>query len=416
MAHSAIRLLDAVQFLLEEELTPQQIAYRLQVSEPNVHLVIRQNHLYHRKPLPLEPLPRPSRPKLNLEDLRVGLVSTRLGGACGLAVYAEELAEELKKIVKDLKVFGIPIQGIEPTESPYYNKLSDEIDKSNRNLVHILQHAGTFKVYLDLRSFVGRLVKKGIRVVISATSPYHTTVKAGVAEISKIADLTLVHTRRDYNYFISRAHGRLEVIEHGIKLFDDEPVKEARARYNIKGRPVIATHGMFAPSYKGTDILIDAVKILKAKYPKVKLLMVCSAARYPITFYDAEAQVNHLKLNDNVEFFTEFMPMKDVMGLLHCADIISFPYRGYFRDTSGAFRRGLAARRPVIVSDAPMFDPNLPLIKVPQNNAQALAEAIDQLYTNRKKSREYVRKLSRFTKKLSWANIAERLVNLYLSV
>lgn len=355
------------------------------------------------------------KPVHSLSDLKVGLISTQMGGACGLAVYAEELGEELGKIVP-LKIFGIPVFGIERRGRKHYERLYNEVVEAKLNLVHILQHAGTFRIFSDLSEFTRRLRSIGIKVVISATSPYLTTVKADASHMSAIADLTLLHTQREVDFFKDNAHGRIAVLQHGIKLVPNETKSDAREKNGVAGSPVVATHGLFAPTYKGIDDLVLATAILKKTYPNIRLLLICSADRYPIQQVETELQIKHLKLRKNVTVFSDFLPTDQVYSLLHCADVIVFPYVGQFKDISGAFRKGLAAQRPVIVSDAPCFDPEFQLIKAPQKNPERLAEAIKDIYERPDKAEAYVKFCATYIQDLSWKKISEKLAGLYLKL
>lgn len=350
-----------------------------------------------------------------LSDLHVGIISTQIGEPCGLAVYADELSEELSKLAS-IKILSIPVFGITERNKKHYQRLYNEIVELKLNLVHILQHAGTFQVYSDLAQFTNHLRSLGIKVVISATSPYLETVKADASHISQIADLTLLHTQQDLDFFKNKADGRMAVLPHGIKLFPDEPKNEARKRNMITSSAVIATHGMFAPSYKGVNDLISAIAILKKSYPDIHLLLICARDRYPIQETEAELQVQHLALTKNVTVYPHFLPTEEVYSLLHCADIVAFPYVGNFKDISGAFRKGLASRRPVIVSNAPCFDPEFPLIKVPQQNPQKLAEAIKDLYENPSKAEGYVESTATWIKEYSWEKVSRKLADLYMTL
>ncbi len=354
-------------------------------------------------------------PVNSLSDLNVGLISTQIGGPCGLAVYADELSEELSKLVS-LKILNIPIWGINARDRTHYERLYREVVDAKLNVIHILQHAGTFHVYSDLSAFVQRLRSLGLKVVISATSAYSETVIADASHISRIADLTLLHTQREVDFFKNRMFGRAAVVRHGIKLCPDEPKEEAKKKNGVAGTPVIATHGMFAPTYKGVSDLVSATAILKGSYPDVRLLLVCAADRYPIQQVETELQVEHLGLQANVSFFPRFISTEEIYSLLHCADVIAFPYVGDFKDISGAFRKGLAARRPVIISDAPLFDPEFNLIRVPQKNPAKLAEAIKDLYENPEKAKGYVESVASQIEELSWKNISRQLAELYLSL
>jgi len=111
-------------------------------------------------------------------------------------------------------------------------------------------------------------------------------------------------------------------------LYDNfgEKISKETARKNL-GLPVnerIILFFGFIRKYKGLDILLDAIAILKNKMPGLKLLVAGE-------FYDDrksyEEQIGRLQIGGNLILRTEFIPDSELRNYLCAADIVVQPYR-----------------------------------------------------------------------------------------
>ena len=111
-------------------------------------------------------------------------------------------------------------------------------------------------------------------------------------------------------------------------LYDNfgEKISKETARKNL-GLPVnerIILFFGFIRKYKGLDILLDAMGILKNKMPGLKLLVAGE-------FYDDrksyEEQIGRLQIGGNLILRTEFIPDSELRNYLCAADLVVQPYR-----------------------------------------------------------------------------------------
>jgi len=179
-------------------------------------------------------------------------------------------------------------------------------------------------------------------------------------EISHLFDVIFVHNQRDYNRVMGlpRKDGSLV---RAISLGCREPAAPAFA-HSGRSDPVIAFHGFLSP-YKGVKELIEAFSQFVAFYPNASLLLLSALNG----FYDlggqtylteCQARAGALGLTGRVEFDTKFLPADQISSRLNrAADLIVLPYLPVGDSgSSAAVRTALASAKPVIVSEAPLFE------------------------------------------------------------
>ena len=186
---------------------------------------------------------------------------------------------------------------------------------------------------------------------------------------------------------------------------------EARNRLGISSeQPVILFFG-FIRKYKGLDILLDAIKILKQRTQhsdpdsyrdKTPKLLVAGE------FYEDEKsyqeQIRRLNIGDDLILHTEFIPDSEVKYYLCAADVVVQPYRNATQ--SGVTPLAYHFEKPMIVSNVgglPSLVPHDKAGLVAEPNATSIADAILRFY---QLGEDYFLPHLRSEKqKYSWANL-----------
>ena len=166
-------------------------------------------------------------------------------------------------------------------------------------------------------------------------------------------------------------------------LYDNfgEAISKEEARNNL-GLPVnekIILFFGFIRKYKGLDVLLDAMKILKDKNAGIKLLVAGE-------FYEDEkpyqAQIAQLNIGDVVYLHTHFIEDSKVKYYLSAADFVIQPYRSATQ--SGVTPLAYHFEKPMLVTNVgglPALVPDEKVGVVAEPTAQDIADKILKLYS-----------------------------------
>ena len=250
-----------------------------------------------------------------------------------------------------------------------------------------------------------------------------------------IADNIIPHEHRPgdkafTNFFLKRCDGFItmseQVMNDLLKFVRDKPVKlvphplydnfgeiiskiEAREKLKIKTDELIILFFGFIRKYKGLDILLDAMKIIKentkSQISNLKLLVAGE-------FYDDEKpylqQINRLGINDDVILRTDFIPDSEVKYYLCAADAVIQPYRNATQ--SGVTPLAYHFEKPMIVTNVgglPSLVPNEKAGLVTEPTAQSIANAILRFY--QLGENYFLPHLRSEKQKYSWSNLTNAI-------
>jgi len=250
-----------------------------------------------------------------------------------------------------------------------------------------------------------------------------------------IADNIIPHEHRPgdkafTNFFVKRCDGFItmseQVMNDLLKFVRDKPVKlvphplydnfgeiiskiEAREKLKIKTDELIILFFGFIRKYKGLDILLDAMKIIKENTkPQISNLKLLVAGE----FYDDEKpylqQINRLGINDDVILRTDFIPDSEVKYYLCAADAVIQPYRNATQ--SGVTPLAYYFEKPMIVTNVgglPSLVPNEKAGLVTEPTAQSIANAILRFY--QLGENYFLPHLRSEKQKYSWSNLTNAI-------
>jgi glycosyltransferase involved in cell wall biosynthesis len=187
--------------------------------------------------------------------------------------------------------------------------------------------------------------------------------------------------------------------------------EEARKKLKIKNEELIILFFGFIRKYKGLDILLKAMKVLKNSIPptagrNLKLLIAGE-------FYDDKKiytdLISELGIQDDLILQTDFIPDSEVRYYLCAADCVVQPYR--HATQSGVTPLAYHYEVPMIVTNVgglPSLVPDKKVGLVAEPNADDIAEKILQYF--QLGENYFLPHLREEKKKYSWSNMVQAIV------
>ena len=193
----------------------------------------------------------------------------------------------------------------------------------------------------------------------------------------------------------------------GEKIFKEAARKELK----IKDEELIILFFGFIRKYKGLDILLDAMQIIKNVKVNNKHIKLLIAGE----FYDDrklyEEQIERLGIKNNLILHTDFIPDKEVRNYFCAADVVIQPYRNATQ--SGVIPVAYHYEVPMIVTNVgglPKMVPHNKVGLVAKPTAASLAEKILEYF---KKGEDYfLPHLLEEKKKYSWTKMLKSILEL----
>ena len=194
-------------------------------------------------------------------------------------------------------------------------------------------------------------------------------------------------------------------------LYDNfgEKISREMARANLaigKESFVLLFFG-FIRKYKGLDILLDAMVLLKNKIPHLKLLIAGE-------FYDDkkqyEDQIKRLGIENDLILNTSFIADNDIKNYLCAANVVVQPYRNATQ--SGVTPLAYHFEIPMIVTNVgglPSLVPDNIAGLIAEPNARSVAEKIEEFYT--KGENHFLPGLKEEKKKYTWDKMVNSILD-----
>jgi glycosyltransferase involved in cell wall biosynthesis len=188
---------------------------------------------------------------------------------------------------------------------------------------------------------------------------------------------------------------------------------DARKKLNLpQDRQIILFFGGIRPN-KGLDVLLKALKIVKARNQRI-LLVIAGGLLGRFNFESYSDMIRKAGLSEQVRTFIDFISEEDVDYFFAASNLVVLPYLK-FEAQSGVLLRAYAHKKPVVVSNVGAMgelvsSDNIGLAVEPgavEPLAQAVINALDDLD---KFQSHYSPDLE---SKYSWEHIAELTMRSY---
>ncbi len=184
--------------------------------------------------------------------------------------------------------------------------------------------------------------------------------------------------------------------------------QEARKNLRINDKEIILLFFGFIRKYKGLDILLEAMKILKNSGLPIENYKLLIAGE----FYDNkkiyEDQIEQLGIKDNLILHTHFITDSEVKNYFCAADVVVQPYRNATQ--SGVTPLAYHFEKPMIVTNvgglpAMVADGKAGLVAAP--DAASIAQKIMEYFN--KGENYFLPGLIKEKKKLSWEKFTDAI-------
>jgi glycosyltransferase involved in cell wall biosynthesis len=184
----------------------------------------------------------------------------------------------------------------------------------------------------------------------------------------------------------------------------------ARQKLNIDNDKKVLLFFGFIRKYKGLDILLEAIAIIKQKNLLQNFSLLVAGEFYE----DAQPyldQVKSLDIADVVDLRTNFIPDSEVKYFLCAADVVVQPYRNATQ--SGVTPLAYHFEIPMVVTNVgglPALVPDGKVGLIAEPNAEAIAKKIGQYFSLGKES--FLPALKEEKKKYLWHNLTGAIFDL----
>jgi glycosyltransferase involved in cell wall biosynthesis len=214
-----------------------------------------------------------------------------------------------------------------------------------------------------------------------------------------------------------------KLVQHPLYDNFGEPVSksEARKKLGVGSQESIVLFFGFIRKYKGLDILLDAMKILKENprlnesvgqaKSEIRNLKLLIAGEFYEDQKPYQLQIDELGIRDNLILHTDFIPDSEVKYYLCAADAVIQPYRNATQ--SGVTPLAYHFEKPMIVTNVgglPSLVPDEKAGLVAEPTASSIADAILRFY--QLGENYFLPHLRSEKQKYSWKNLVNAITSL----
>jgi glycosyltransferase involved in cell wall biosynthesis len=297
---------------------------------------------------------------------------------CGIATYSEDLIKSLNtKFKQSFKVIVCPIETADEQydykeETPYhlnasdynsYVKLASQInDNENIELVMLQHEFGFFSAVKNGLSAFLKMLEKDIIITFHTVLPNpDSELKKQVQEIAHYCKSIIVMTEKSAEILISEydiSKDKIAVIPHGTHLLPLTDKIALKEKYNLTDKKVLSTFGLLG-SGKSIETTLQALPRIIEEHPDV-LFLILGKTHPVIIKNDGEEYRSYLKkiiedlrLEQNVRFVNEYLPLKELLEYLQLTDIYLFTSKDRNQAVSGTFSYAISCGCPIISTPIP---------------------------------------------------------------
>jgi glycosyltransferase involved in cell wall biosynthesis len=180
--------------------------------------------------------------------------------------------------------------------------------------------------------------------------------------------------------------------------------EEARLKLGIKNEELILLFFGFIRKYKGLDLLLDAMKIIKNSKFNIQNSKLLIAGEFYEDRKAYDEQIEKLGIQESLILHTDFIPDSEVKYYLCAADVVVQPYKNATQ--SGVTPLAYHFEKPMIVTNVgglPSLVPNNKVGLIAEPNAESLAEKILEYFT--KGEANFLPHLIEEKKKFTWSKM-----------
>ena len=367
-------------------------------------------------------------PNKETKNLKIAMVCN-WGDKCGIATYSAFLTTAMLEKVSAIKIFS------EATEESTDLPIAVEVDrcwKRGENLLNLadkiiawepdlilVQHEyGIFPNAFHFMQFMHAL--SGIPTAVCMHSVYRHLDKLVYAEA---VPNIIVHTNEAKQVLKEMGNtSNVHVIPHGCLSSGNESEV-----WNIMRSPYTIMQFGFGFRYKGVEQILKAVSHLVHTDPKFENLYyfyLCSTNAHNETACqsyvdDLNQLAKELDIRKNFAVVLKYQTEQMLNLYLRLSKMVVFPYvtnkDNEVFAASGAARIAMASGRPVICSNAHLFDDMEGVLPRPKDYLE-LAKEIDEIFSNDAYKNSILQKSQDYINANTWSVSADKYLSLYESL
>lgn len=298
-----------------------------------------------------------------------------------------------------------------------YVKLGYLINKLNPDILHFqwLPFLEICSIEYYLLKLYKSLLNKDIKIVLTVHNIYPHNLSSSKKKKYRVRfkktisliDHFIVHTSNsvhDLEFEFGVRRNLIDVIRHGAFVPKNKPQRsrkyESKIRFLMFGSQSL---------YKGTDLLLDAIKLLPSnQLNEIEIRIVGHTSEEIAQMIPSDIY--------NIYWNNDYLSDDDLNQEIANADVLVFPYRNISQ--SGALLLGLSFLKPIIASDLPSFIETLngypKEMFCKAGDADSLKNIIQfYLSSDEKFKKELSQVLQRILKENSWDVSAKDTLMLY---
>lgn len=297
---------------------------------------------------------------------------------CGIATFSQDLVLAIKNKFRksfDLKICALENQHesiiyandvdyvLKTDSQKSYLQLAKNINQNSSISLVVIQHEfGLFKSNEADFLFFLKSLNKPIDITFHTVLPnVSSAFRQHVVEIAKVAKYIVVMTQSAKNILTTKygiAANKISVIAHGTHLVEHHNKGDLKQKYGFDNRQIISTFGLLS-SGKCIETSINALQSVVKKHPNVLFLIIGKTHPNVIKFEGEQyreylqQKIIDLKLDKNVAFINQYLPLEKLLDHLQLTDIYLFTSKDKNQAVSGTFSYAISCGCPIISTPIP---------------------------------------------------------------
>lgn len=368
---------------------------------------------------------------------RIALLSTYTSRQCGIAIFADALAQAIAytrpdatvviAAMNDGQTYSYPPRvrlTLEQNDLAAYEAAADELNTLDIDVLSVQHEFGIFggpagSYLLALLRRVRAPIVTTLHTVLETFTPKQRAV---IEELAALSAKIVVMSERAVRFLVAQGVPceKIVFIHHGIPDVSADR-DTAKARFGLSGRSLILTFGLLSPN-KGIETVIRALPGVVRDFPELTYL-VLGATHPNIRKQHGEAYREKLErlaadlgVVEHVRFENKFADADELTRYIAAADIYLTPYLSREQITSGALAYALGSGKAVVstpfwYAEELLADGRGAL--VPFCNPAALSTVLGELLGHPDRRAAMEDRARAYGEQMRWPNVARMYLNLF---
>ena len=374
-------------------------------------------------------------------ERRFAFLGTYLPRVCGIATFTSDLCEAVAAAsARETECFAVAMSDI-PEGYRYpprvrfelrqnfvsdYRRAADFLNVSQVDAVFLQHEFGIFggPDGQHLLALLGELHMPVISTLHTVLKEPTVGQRRVLEELIRLSDRLVVMSERAVE-FLRHIYGapahKVVLIHHGIPDLPFVDPNYYKDQFGVVGRQVLLSFGLISPA-KGLEYTIDALAQVAPKHPEVVYIILGATHPQVKRMYGEEYRLmlqrraTERGVAEHVIFHNRFVELAELCEFLGVADLYLTPYLNKEQVVSGTLAYAMGAGKAVISTPYWYAEEMLRDDRgrvVPFQDADALAEQIDDLLAH-ETVRHAVRKNAyTFCRQMVWKKVAQAYLKVY---